>query len=170
MDPFGSDEIKRIKRKYEIRENVRGLIICDSSGLPIDSNMEIDLSEEVAACVTSLIGKGQQVVDALNEGTLNFIRLETSKGEIMVALEENLILIILKGKKTMRDQDNRDYEFTTPFPPIPPSSPSPAGAVKQKLQLRVIEEESEHEPYCKHCGAVLPKGQTICHVCGKKVI
>jgi len=27
----------------------------------------------------------------------------------------------------------------------------------------------EYEPYCKHCGAELPEGQTICHVCGKKV-
>jgi predicted regulator of Ras-like GTPase activity (Roadblock/LC7/MglB family) len=62
--------------------------------------MKIDLSEEVAAYVTSLIGKGRQVVEALDEGSLKFIRLETSVGgesrEVMVALEENLILIILK--------------------------------------------------------------------------
>lgn len=64
--------------------------------MPIDSNMNIELSEEVAAYVTSLIGKGKQVVEALKEGSLNFIRLETSKGETMVALKENLILIILK--------------------------------------------------------------------------
>ncbi len=62
--------------------------------------MEINISEEIAAYVTSLIGKGRQVVDALNEGDLSFIRLETSVGgesrETMIALEENLILIILK--------------------------------------------------------------------------
>ncbi|MFX1488633.1 MAG: roadblock/LC7 domain-containing protein [Promethearchaeota archaeon] len=89
-------EVKAIIRRFEEREGIRGVIICDSSGLPIDSNLEIELSEEVAAYVTSLIGKGRQVVEALNEGSLNFIRLETSKGETMVALEENLILIILK--------------------------------------------------------------------------
>ena len=93
-------EVKAIIRRFEEREGIRGVIICDSSGLPIDSNMDINLSEEVAAYVTSLIGKGRQVVDALNEGELNFIRLETSVGgetrETMVALEENLILIILK--------------------------------------------------------------------------
>jgi len=72
------------------------VIICDSSGLPIDSNLEIELSESIAAYVTSLIGKGKQVVEALNEGTLNFIRLETSSGETMIALEDQLILIILK--------------------------------------------------------------------------
>ncbi|GAG84415.1 unnamed protein product, partial [marine sediment metagenome] len=36
---------------------------------------------------------------------------------------------------------------------------------------RVLRNELEIEnekviPYCKHCGAELPKGQTICHICG----
>ncbi|NVM35832.1 MAG: roadblock/LC7 domain-containing protein [Candidatus Lokiarchaeota archaeon] len=89
-------EVKAIIRRFEEREGIRGVIICDSSGLPIDSNLEIELSESIAAYVTSLIGKGKQVVKALNEGNLNFIRLETSSGETMIALEEQLILIILK--------------------------------------------------------------------------
>ena len=88
--------MKNIIRRFEEREGIRGVIICDSSGLPIDSNLEIEVSESIAAYVTSLIGKGKQVVEALNEGTLNFIRLETSSGETMIALEEQLILIILK--------------------------------------------------------------------------
>jgi predicted regulator of Ras-like GTPase activity (Roadblock/LC7/MglB family) len=90
------NEVKAIIRRFEEREGIRGVIICDSTGLPIDSNLEINITEEVAAYVTSLIGKGKQVVDALKEGSLKFIRLETSKGETMVALESNLILIILK--------------------------------------------------------------------------
>ena len=90
-------EVKAIIRRFEEREGIRGVIICDSTGLPIDSNMDIDLSEEAAAYITSLIGKAKQVVEALKEGDLKFIRLETGKNtEIMVALEENLILIILK--------------------------------------------------------------------------
>ena len=89
-------EVKNIIRRFEEREGIRGVIICDSSGLPIDSNVDINVSEEVAAYVTSLIGKSRQVVKALKEGVLNFIRLETSEGEVMVALETDLILIILK--------------------------------------------------------------------------
>ncbi|MFX1479343.1 MAG: zinc-ribbon domain-containing protein [Promethearchaeota archaeon] len=30
--------------------------------------------------------------------------------------------------------------------------------------------DPECEPYCKYCGAKLPIGQSICHVCGKKVL
>ena len=85
-----------IIRRFEEKEGVRGVIICDSSGLPIKANLPTEQTEEVAAYITSLIGKSRQVVDALKEGALNFIRLETSKGEVMVAIESNLILIILK--------------------------------------------------------------------------
>ncbi|MHA1669102.1 MAG: roadblock/LC7 domain-containing protein [Promethearchaeota archaeon] len=91
-----TNEVKAIIRRFEEKEGVRGVIICDSSGLPIKSNLDTELSEEVSAYITSLIGKSNQVVDALKEGTLRFIRLETSKGEIMIALESNLILIVLK--------------------------------------------------------------------------
>ena len=89
-------EVKNIIRRFEERDGIRGVIICDSSGLPIDSNVDISMSEEIAAYVTSLIGKSRQVVEALKEGELSFIRLETSSGEVMVALETDLILIILK--------------------------------------------------------------------------
>jgi predicted regulator of Ras-like GTPase activity (Roadblock/LC7/MglB family) len=90
------NEVKAIIRRFEEKEGVRGVIICDNSGLPIKSNLTTDLTEEVSAYITSLIGKSKQVVNALKEGALKFIRLETSKGEIMIALEETLILIILK--------------------------------------------------------------------------
>lgn len=88
--------MKAIIRRFEEREGVRGVIICDSSGLPIKANLPTEQTEEVSAYITSLIGKGRQVVDALKEGSLKFIRLETGKGEVMVALEDQLILIILK--------------------------------------------------------------------------
>jgi len=90
------NQVKQIIRRFENKEGVRGVIICDSSGLPIKSNLDMEMTEEVSAYITSLIGKGKQVVNALKEGSLQFIRLETSKGEIMIALEEQLILIILK--------------------------------------------------------------------------
>lgn len=90
------NQVKEIIKRFEEKEGVRGVIICDSSGLPIKSNLPIDQTEEVSAYITALIGKSRQCVDALKEGNLKFIRLETSKGEIMIALEEQLILVILK--------------------------------------------------------------------------
>ena len=89
-------EVKAIIRRFEEKEGVRGVIICDSTGLPIKSNLPTEQTEEVSAYITALIGRSRQVVESLKEGSLKFIRLETGKGEIMIALEEQLILIILK--------------------------------------------------------------------------
>jgi len=89
-------EVNAIIRNFEEKEGVRGVIICDTSGLPIKSNLDHEKTETVSAYLTALVGKSRQVVEALQEGALKFIRLETSKGEIMLALETNLLLVILK--------------------------------------------------------------------------
>lgn len=63
-----------------------------------------------------------------------------------------------------------DEHFPFPYifkPPTPPGDLGLAGEPQAKLPI--TEEEQEYEPYCKHCGAELPKGQAICHVCGKRV-
>ncbi len=91
-----SKAIRAIIRRFEEKEGVRGVIIADSNGLPIKSNLDIEIAENVSAYITSLIGKGEQCVKSLHEGDLKFIRLETSKGEVMVAKEDMFILIVLK--------------------------------------------------------------------------
>ena len=89
-------EVNAIIRRFEEKEGVRGVIICDASGLPIKSNLPQDNTDLAAAYLTALIGKSRQVTEALEEGALKFIRLETSKGEIMIALEPTMSLVILK--------------------------------------------------------------------------
>lgn len=83
------------------------------------------------------------------------------------------------------DQGNEPSEFLNAFgmysndeegplspyifkPPTPPGDLSASGEPQAKQSI--TKEEEEYEPYCKHCGAELSKGQTICHACGKKVI
>ena len=70
-----------------------------------------------------------------------------------------------------RDEALKDGYFPFPYIFKPPSPPEDLGLAGQVQVEKVLtEEEQEYEPYCKHCGAKLPEGQTICHVCGKKVI
>jgi len=88
--------------KFFSSDRIKGFIICDSTGLPIDSDLDINLTEEVAVYVTSLIEKGEQVINALKEGSLKSIRLETAKGKVIVKLENNKILIIFIGPETKK--------------------------------------------------------------------
>lgn len=65
--------------------------------------------------------------------------------------------------------DDDDYGYIETSPTIPPKPPGGVGSAKLKFPTVTLKKKAESELYCKHCGAELPKGQTICHVCGKKV-
>lgn len=95
-----SKAIKAIISKFMADEQTRAVIICDSEGLPIQSSYrgeQIEKTEEIAAYITALISRGKQTVEVLGEGRLNFVRLETDKGEVMIAPQEGLILIVLRN-------------------------------------------------------------------------
>jgi predicted regulator of Ras-like GTPase activity (Roadblock/LC7/MglB family) len=155
---------------FREREDIHGVIICDSNGLPIDSTLPIDLTEEVSAYVAALIEKSRQIIDALKEGALKFIRLESSKGEVIIALTDaELILIILKGEKRMKDHDDGDrfpypYVFKPPGPPddIEPAFQAQEKTIKDEVKLPV-------ELDCPFCGYKIAKGQKYCPICGKDV-
>lgn len=87
--------------------------------------------------------------------------------------EDRLILVPeepVKEADKSKDDKESDFEFFAPYPTIPPHSPGSVGVAKQKFKTVVKEEKPRQEPYCKHCGSVLVKGESICHVCGNKVI
>ncbi|GAB4321992.1 MAG: hypothetical protein Kow0069_26560 [Promethearchaeota archaeon] len=94
---FDTSQIKAIVKRFNAMEGVRGVIITDQEGLPLSSDLDTETTENVAAHITSLVGRAHNVIEALNEGNVRFLRIETDKGEVMVAPDEGgLILIVLK--------------------------------------------------------------------------
>ena len=94
-----SKAIKNIINKFMMDDQTRAVIICDSEGLPIQSSFkgeQIERTEEISAYITSLISRAKKTAEVLGEGRLNFLRLETDKGEVMIAPQEGLILIVLR--------------------------------------------------------------------------
>ncbi len=88
-------------RSLSAHKDVRGVIIASNDGLPISSteNLTADMRETVSALVASLVGRAKAVVTQLDEGMLNFFTLDTSKGEILVAPENDYVLIVLRHKR-----------------------------------------------------------------------
>ena len=164
----GVSIIRDFIRRFEEREGISGVIICDSSGVLIETNLDIEISDDMSEFITSLISKAKQLVKVLKEGGLKFIRLETSKGEVMIALEESLILIILKGEKRARKQGDYD-RFPYPYIFTPPNPPDDfAMAPQVQLRAPLKEKEPEEEIYCQYCGIKLTKEEEITHSCKKK--
>jgi predicted regulator of Ras-like GTPase activity (Roadblock/LC7/MglB family) len=89
--------LKEIVKRFASREDVRGVIVCDDEGLPIQTDLDTETTELVAAQVTSLVGRARKVADGLKEGALHFLKLETDQGEVLIAPEEQWILIVLQG-------------------------------------------------------------------------
>ncbi|MHA1370216.1 MAG: roadblock/LC7 domain-containing protein [Promethearchaeota archaeon] len=89
--------LKEVVKRFASREDVRGVIVCDSEGLPIQSDLDAETTELVSAHVTSLVGRARKVVNGLQEGSLHFLKIEDDKGEVLIAPDEaGLILIVLK--------------------------------------------------------------------------
>ena len=71
-----------------------------------------------------------------------------------------------------RKDDERGFYDYFPYPYIlkPPKPPDDLGLTGEvKAKKSVTEQVFEYAPYCKYCGALLAKGESICHVCGNKV-
>ena len=104
---------------------------------------------------------------------LSFLDTLKSKSTESIQLPTQLYKFGEARVHRTRDFGDDDEDKYYPYPYIfkPPEPPVDiAGATQLQVQRLIKEEEPEEEHYCKHCGAKLPKGQAICHVCGKKVI
>ena len=81
------------------------------------------------------------------------------------------IKVILFDKNFKQSGDGNDEFFPYPYIFKPPSPPGDLGVVGEQIAKKPNTEEiQKNEPYCKHCGSKLAKGQSICHVCRNKVI
>ena len=94
---IGGKALKDSLKRIGAHEGVRGVIITNMEGLPISSSLSADKTEVISALVTSLVGKAKQVINELGDGAMNFLTITTQSGEVMVAPEENYILIVLKS-------------------------------------------------------------------------
>ena len=96
---ISQEKLQEILTRIKEQEGIRGVVVTTMEGLPLSSDLDPDTTENVAAIITSLVGKALDAVKLLKEGNLSFLTLDTSKGQINIAPEpkEGLILVVLKN-------------------------------------------------------------------------
>jgi predicted regulator of Ras-like GTPase activity (Roadblock/LC7/MglB family) len=96
---ISQEKLQGILSKIKEQEGVRGIVVTNMDGLPLSSDLDPETTENVAAIITSLVGKALDAVRELQEGSLSFLTLDTTKGQINIAPEvkEGLILVVLKN-------------------------------------------------------------------------
>ena len=77
------------------------VVVTNMEGLPLSSDLDPETTENVAAIITSLVGKALDAVRELREGSLSFLTLDTTKGQINIApdVNEGVILVVLKNNE-----------------------------------------------------------------------
>ncbi len=104
------------QRKFQpILENllkyngVKSVVIANEEGFPLayqskDPSFTSDDAEVAAAVFASLVGKANLATKQINRGELNFFTLDLTTGEILVALEQDYIVIAIRERpdKTSR--------------------------------------------------------------------
>ncbi len=93
---ISQEKLEETLSKLRAHEGVKGIVVTNLEGLPITSDLDPDTTEHVAALITSLVGKAIGVTKALNRGKLSFLTLDTTEGKVLVAPEDEYVLIVLK--------------------------------------------------------------------------
>ncbi|TFG10981.1 roadblock/LC7 domain-containing protein [Candidatus Thorarchaeota archaeon] len=95
---ISQERLEAILADLTAQEGVRGVVVTNMEGLPLSSDLPPETTETVAAILTSLVGKALDAVRELQEGSLSFLTLDTTKGQINIApdVKEDLILVVLK--------------------------------------------------------------------------
>ena len=87
------DTLKRIKA----HPGVVGVVIVNSEGIEIRSNLDNELTVKYSGLITQLVAKARSVVRQLDpENDLMFLRIRSKKNEIMVAPDKDYILIVIQ--------------------------------------------------------------------------
>ncbi|MCY3410880.1 MAG: roadblock/LC7 domain-containing protein [Candidatus Heimdallarchaeota archaeon] len=84
--------------------SVYAAVIGNAEGFPLafrakNSTFTAMDAEMVAALVSSLVGKTKNAVERIGRGQVQFLTIDTTEGEILIALEVDYIVIAIRERK-----------------------------------------------------------------------
>jgi predicted regulator of Ras-like GTPase activity (Roadblock/LC7/MglB family) len=87
-------------KRLAARRGVKGILVCDEDGLPLQSNLPQSDAERVSAHVSSLVKKVRSVSDALDHGKLQSVYVEMPQSEIIITPDESagFTIVVLKER------------------------------------------------------------------------
>jgi len=88
--------IKDTIERLSGHKGVKGVVITSSEGIPLSSTLSSDETEKIAAFVTSIVDKAKKIINELGTGKLNFLTVDASKKELLIAPEKDYILVVLR--------------------------------------------------------------------------
>ena len=191
MDPNTPETLDDFLRKLlgAIPE-AKAAAIVSAEGLPIASALPQGVDEtRIAAMTAALLSLSEKAITEMGLGDFDQLYVKGSSGYLLtMKAGPNAVLIIsttselrlgfplggifpLGNISKKRRGDLGGADGGGPYIRVPPSPPGDLGTASQ-VQVHASQELIDlwENPFCKHCGAFLPEGQSICPNCRKKVI
>eukprot|EP01006_Ploeotia_vitrea_P034911 TRINITY_DN65818_c10_g3_i1.p2 TRINITY_DN65818_c10_g3~~TRINITY_DN65818_c10_g3_i1.p2 ORF type:complete len:102 (-),score=47.12 TRINITY_DN65818_c10_g3_i1:604-909(-) len=94
-----SSEVEATLQRIQSHKGVKGVMIVNSEGLPIQQpkGMDEELTNQYAANLSQLAAKARSVIRDLDpQNDLTFLRIRSKKHEIMVAPDKDYLLIVIQ--------------------------------------------------------------------------
>uniref|UniRef100_A0AC34G272 Dynein light chain roadblock n=1 Tax=Panagrolaimus sp. ES5 TaxID=591445 RepID=A0AC34G272_9BILA len=94
-------EVDETLRRIQSQKGVTGIIIMDNFGRSIRSTLDDETTRKHSALLKQLCDQSKSVtkeIDATND--LAFLRLKTSKNEIMVAPDKDFLVAVIYEKSS----------------------------------------------------------------------
>lgn len=85
-------------------KGVYAVVIANLEGFPLsfrarDDSFTSNDAEVTAALFSSLLGRAKKAVDRIERGSINFFTIDITTGEILIALEDDYVVIAIREKK-----------------------------------------------------------------------
>jgi len=81
---LSSEAMQKVIKRVGKHRGVKGVVLCDSFGLSLQSNLPPNDAENIAAQTGSLIGKVKQVTTEVAEELPTSLRIETTDQDIEI--------------------------------------------------------------------------------------
>ncbi|KAI8098745.1 uncharacterized protein BX664DRAFT_319480 [Halteromyces radiatus] len=93
-----STEMEETLKRISSRKGVKGVIIMNHAGQTIRTTMDTELTKQYAMQYSALVVQSQTTVTTLDEeNELTFLRIRTKKHEVMIAPNEEYVLLVIQN-------------------------------------------------------------------------
>ena len=101
---LSQDNLQPVLNSLMSHRNVYAVVIANSEGFPLtyrskDENFTSDDADHTAALFSALLGRAKSAVKRIGRGDVSFFTIDTTTGSVLVAIEDDYVVIAIKDKK-----------------------------------------------------------------------
>ena len=95
-----SSLIEEVFNRINTHKGIEGIILCDMEGTPIKTTLNTEQTYFYTTSAAIFIKRCKNIVTELVKEELAFIRIRTKHNEIMIAPDNEFVLVVIQNPST----------------------------------------------------------------------